>query len=160
MPRESFQYDGETNQIIGFVLPLSDENGLPVPFSFPARNPKEIMQYFETYQPVSSLVNVIMAQPIGIKYSSPFRLMIFGSDNRYTATDVFNRWNFVENELRKLEIHTLVFSSDCDTRYLAAMRKSSFLGVNSKTFDRDWLSCGHDFNAEETKVHSLHLKQI
>lgn len=29
------QYDAKTNQIIGFTLPLNEDNGIPIPFSYP-----------------------------------------------------------------------------------------------------------------------------
>lgn len=102
------QYDSNTNQISGFVLPLHKTNGLPVPFSFPARDTTEIMQYFDEHHPISSNVNVIMAQPIGKKTSPAFCLLIFGSDNKYTYKDVCNRWEFIIHELKKNEYNRIV----------------------------------------------------
>lgn len=138
------QYDVKTNQIIGFVQPLSKENGLPIPFSFPARNAAEIVRYFTPKNKVSSFVNVIMAQPVG-EPSSSFCLLLFGCDNKYTSEDVSNRWNFVIDELNKQEIHVLAVSSDSDPRYNAAMRNLSHLGIKSKMFgDADWFSFGNE----------------
>lgn len=102
------QYDSKSNQITGFVLPLHKTNGLPVPFSFPARDVSEIMQYFDEEHPISSNVNVIMAQSIGKKTSPAFCLLIFGSDNKYTYKDVCNRWEFIVHELKKNEYNRFV----------------------------------------------------
>lgn len=137
------QYNSRTNQVTGFVLPLSKKSGYPVPFSFPARNASEIIEYFDNNKPISSFVNVIMAQSVDIKKSSPFCLMIFGSDNKYTSTDVCNRWNFIKTELRKVGITAFIFSSDSDPRYNAAMRKLSLLGFQSNiNHSSNWFSCG------------------
>ncbi len=37
-------YDRHTNQLVGFALPL-DENGMPMPFTFLAKNAKEIKEH-------------------------------------------------------------------------------------------------------------------
>lgn len=105
------QYDSKTNQITGFVLPLNSTNGLPVPFSFPARNVTEIMQHFDNEHNISPFVNaIIMAQPIGNE--PPFCLMIYGSDNKYTSTDVCNRWIFIKSELKKIAVSVIAMVFD------------------------------------------------
>lgn len=134
------QYNGKTNEITGFVLPINRKNGMPKPFSFPARNVDEIMQYFDHDQSISPLVNVVMAQPVG--NSPPFCLLLYGTDNKYTNDDVCKRWTYIKHELRKLGIYAIAFSSDSDPRYNTAMRKLSNLGKISKWFGESWFSLG------------------
>lgn len=55
------QYDRKTNQLIGFAQPIDRKNGMPVPFTFPARDVSEIMQYFNGNYNESPFVNVITA---------------------------------------------------------------------------------------------------
>lgn len=85
------QYDAKTNQIIGFTLPLSETNGMPIPFNYPARNATEILKHFSVDNSTSTYLNVVMAQPLA--EVPPFCLLVHGSDNKYTAKDVSNRWN-------------------------------------------------------------------
>lgn len=137
------QYDRKTNQVLGFVQPIAARNGMPIPFSFPARNAHEIMQYFDGTKSESQLVNVIMAQPIGLEASYGFCLMLFSSDNKYTSDDVCNRWKFIIDTLKELDITVLNFSSDSDPRYNAAMRKLSHLGCDSNLFGQQkWYQLG------------------
>lgn len=133
------QYDFKTNQITGFALPLHQDNGLPVPFSFPARNASEMMLYFEQPHSISSNVTAIMAQPLDENSSSAFCLMVYGSDSKYTHSDICNRWKFMVNELKKLGIKVVSISSDLEPRYNAAMRQLSQLGCESNIFHgKNW----------------------
>lgn len=59
------EYDAKTNQIIGFVLPIKANNGLPIPFSYPAKSSEDIIAHFSGRNRISSFVNVLMAQPLG-----------------------------------------------------------------------------------------------
>lgn len=146
------QYDKYTNQIIGFVLPLNKTNGLPVPFSFPARNAPEIMQHFSENNSTSVLVNVIMAQPISKNPPPAFCLLVYGTDNKYTADDVCNRWQYIVQKLKELGIKVLCISSDSDPRYNTAMKILSKLGHPSKKIpDLNWFCCGDiDFDHFQT----------
>lgn len=133
------QYDSKTNQIIGFTPPINKITGLPVPFAFPARNAEEIFKHFSSENSISSFVDVIMAQPLA--NAPPFCLALFGSDSKYTSMDVENRWLYIKNELDKLNIKVLIFSSDSDAKYNRAMRKLSGLTnlCDSELFN--WRSC-------------------
>lgn len=95
------QYDPTTNQLVGFVLPLN-QNGMPILNSFQARHAKEIESHFQT-QKEASTIYVIMAQPIkqGVP---PFCLLLFGSDNKFSADDVLKRWAYTKNELEKVKV--------------------------------------------------------
>lgn len=125
------QYDPATNQLIGFTLPTNNENGMPIPFSYPAISADEICRHFSAQNNVSSFLNLIMAQPVKTG-AKPFCLLAFGSDNRYTASDVSGRWRYIQNELSKNGIKTLAFSSDSDPRYNSAMRELSQLSARNE----------------------------
>lgn len=99
------QYDSRTNQILGFVLPINQQNGMPIPMCYKARSMNEILQHFADETPVAHFINVVMAQPLG--NAPPFCLLLFGSDSRYTAVDVSKRWDFITNELNKIGIGVL-----------------------------------------------------
>lgn len=133
------QYDSKTNQIIGFTAPIDKSTGLPVPFTFPARNAEEIFNYFSSENSVSSFVDIIMAQPLA--NVPPFCLAIFGSDSKYTSTDIENRWLYIKSELNKLGIKVLVISSDSDPKYNRAMQNLSGLSELSDKELFGWRSC-------------------
>lgn len=139
------QYYAKFNQISGFVLPTNQENGMPIANSFRARNASEIYSYFAASTPVGQYVNVIMAQPLA--NVSAFCLLLFASDNKYTADEVSKRWKHIVNELKKTNIETLTISSDSDPRFNSAMRRNSKLGAMSNIFDgKEWFSCGNQLN--------------
>lgn len=139
------QYDATTNQLVGFVLPISSSNGLPIPFIYQGRDANEIAKHFSGANPIASFVNAVMAQPI--PGGPPFCLLLFGSDNRYTSADVANRWKYIAQELEKLNIAVLTISSDSDPKYNSAMRKLSLLGYESNIFEgNEWFSCGENLN--------------
>lgn len=131
------QYCAVTNQLIGFVPPIHNETGMPIPYTRPAKNAVEIFNHFANEHSISSFVNVIMAQPIG--NAPPFCLLVFGSDNTYTANDVINRWNYITLQLKEIGIDTLTIASDSDPRYNSAMRQLTGLGKQNK--DYEWFSC-------------------
>lgn len=169
------QYDSKTNQIVGFVLPVNEKNGMPVPFEYNARNATEMISYFLNDTAIASNINVIMAQPIGPDYIAPFCLLLFGTDSKYTCLDVQKRWTFIISELKKLNIWVLAVASDSEPRYNSAQRALSKLGYNSDVFrdigPTDWFKCGK-FNKNEltifvqdtvhigTKMRNLILKTI
>lgn len=134
------QYDSHTNQLVGLKLPLNELSGMPVPYSFPARNATEICNHFAAENSVSNFLNVIMAQPIALN-AKPFCLLAYGSDNSYSTTDVVNRWQHINDELAKLNIKVLTFSSDSDPKYNGAMRQLSRLGYNWGK--NNWFSCDY-----------------
>lgn len=133
------QYDSKTNQIVGFVLPL-DENGLPIPYSFSARNVQEICSHFTGKNIESTFLNVVMAQPVSKPEAKAFCLLAFGSDNRYTSKDICNSWKYLIQELAKLDIKVLTIASDCDPKYSASMRNQSKLGGVCSELG-EWFSC-------------------
>lgn len=136
------QYDARTNQIIGFVLPTSESNGMPVPLVFKARTAIEILRHFSDKNPVAKYVNTVMAQPIGD--APAFCIIVFGTINDYTAENVSKRWIYMEGELAKVGIGVLTMASDSDPKYSSAMMKNSGLGNSSNGFSMNGIfMCGN-----------------
>lgn len=161
------QYDVRTNQIIGFVLPINDLNGMPIPYSYQARNADEICHHFFAKHSVANFANVVMAQP-NTQNTAPFCLLFFGSDGKFSADHVIKRWTFISNTLRKHGITVRSFASDSDPRYNAAMRRISSLGAESDIFpNTKWFSmqsspflCFQDVIHILTKLRNLLLKTL
>lgn len=143
-------YDPNTNQLVGFALPLDDDS-MPIPFSFMARHAKEIESHFKNpLNKISSLVYVQMVQPLA-QNVSPFCLNLFLSDNVFKAEGVIKRWNFLKKELSKEDVVIDNFASDGDGRYLRTMKINSDLGVQDKSFlNCSWFACGSSL--DETYV--------
>lgn len=90
------QYDPVSNEIIGFVLPTDDENGMPIPHSFPARSCDEMIKHFSSSNSVANFVNVVMAKPFA--NVRPFCLLLFCSHSKFTAESVVKRWKYIAAE--------------------------------------------------------------
>lgn len=93
------EFDPQSNQMIGLVLPVNTTTGMPMPYTFLARSATEI-KYNIDKKAKSSLVYVIMAQPL-IPKAPPFLLQMFGTDNKFKAEDVLLRWKHTEQELKR-----------------------------------------------------------
>ncbi|XP_046409390.1 uncharacterized protein [Neodiprion pinetum] len=122
------QYDPKTNQLIGLVLP-TDKNGMPKCKSFMATSPKVMEETMQNI-PIASLAYTIMAQPLQ-KNAASFCLCIFGTDNKFTAEHVLNRFQFIYEQCQQFGIRVLGFSSDGDPRLLKAMRIESQIGISN-----------------------------
>lgn len=135
------QYDKNTNQIIGFVLP-TDHNGLPIPFTYKARSAEEIMEHFASE---ANFINTVMAQPLDNALA--FCLLVHGSNSKYTAEQTSKRWKFETAELLKLNIENLTVSSDSDPKLNSATKKNSLLGETSNVLlDIEWFKCCNNCN--------------
>lgn len=91
-------YDVSSNQLVGLNLPLDENSGMPISSTFVARNLGDIEKHMK--KPLSSLVYVVMAQPTMLD-CRPFILQIFGTNNKFSRSDVLNRWTHMKIELRK-----------------------------------------------------------
>ncbi|KAG4071989.1 hypothetical protein HA402_000637 [Bradysia odoriphaga] len=135
-------YDPNTNQLIGFALPL-DNNGMPITLSFPARSISEIRNHFSNpSNNMSSSLYVQMARPLDPNVPA-FCLMMFLTDNTFKADKVYKRWKFQADQLKEngVKIHNI--ASDGDSRPLKAMKYLSRIGQpNDSYFDCEWFSCG------------------
>lgn len=148
------QYCSVTNQIVGYVLPTNHINGMPIPYSFPARSVYEIYKHFSNKNTIASNLNVIMAQPFGDAHA--FCLLAYGTDNKFTAMDVINRWKFITDELKQVGIKVLIISTDSDPKYNGAMRKLSHLG-SVIDFKAKWFSCDVNSSSPFYVQDSVHL---
>lgn len=147
----SVSYDPKTNQLVGFPLPL-DTRGMPIPYSFLARNVKEIREHYDS-NITSSNAYVQMAQPLS-RNVPPFCLMTFLTDNRFKAETVLSRWNFTTDELRGVNIKVDNYASDGDSRQIKVMKFKSEIGVQDLTFlNCEWFSCGS--RLEETYTQDI-----
>lgn len=136
------QYDIHTNQLVGFVLPKDDRTGMPIPFSFKATSARDMLNHLRN-ETTAYNVNTVMAKPLG--NSPPFCVLVFGSNNGYTAVDVSRRWDFITNKLKGAGIKVLTISSDSDPKYNSAMRKNSGLGSDSMPIN-GLFKCGVNTN--------------
>ncbi|KAG4068990.1 hypothetical protein HA402_008461 [Bradysia odoriphaga] len=136
-------YDPKTNQLTGFALPL-DSNGMPIVSSFPARNVREIYQHYTNPSNfISSTAYVQMAQPTEPANAPPFCLMMYSTDNKFTALDVYRRWNFQASRLNDKGIKINNIASDGDPRLLMAMKILSRIGQPNESYlNCEWFSCG------------------
>ena len=114
-------YDSESNRLVGFVLPCSDQ-GLPLVDSFLATTFESIQRMFETNQR-SKYAYIYMAQCL-FKNVPPYFLACLGTDNCFSAPDVLNRWKYIYGECDKRKISVVSFGSDGDSRNLRAMKIS------------------------------------
>lgn len=153
------QYDSVTNQLVGFVLPINEKNGMPVPFAFPARNANEMLSHFSSPNSSSQFLNIIMAQPMADV--APFCLLVYGSDNKFTSVDVINKWNYIIETLKQKNIEVLVISSDSDPRYNSAMKQCSKLGAHSNIYgikNKFGAFCVQDMVHIATKLRNFFLR--
>lgn len=102
------EFDPKTNQLVGLVLPLHSDSGMPKTFTYMAKNAEDIHKYLQ--KPKSTLVYTLLAQPIKER-APPFILQIFGTDNKFRTVDVINRWKSTVEELEKCVIFILL----CET---------------------------------------------
>lgn len=102
------QYDQTLDQLVGMVLPLDEHNGCPKRYEHTARNQEEIKEFMRHGK--SKYVYIVMAVPLkeGV---APFILQLFGTDNRFKATDVIKRWDHTIQSLQRYldSLHTNFF---------------------------------------------------
>lgn len=132
------QYDVSTNQIVGFVLPLNS-NGMPIKMFYSADSASRIESFFydlDSNKPKepSKYVNVIMAQPL-VHRIPAFCLLVFGTDGKYTAKVIKERWNYIVNQLKAVGIQVLTIATDSDAKYNSAMRQIIKPGLHRQLLD-------------------------
>lgn len=143
------QYDSRSNKIIGCVLRIDSQTGMPVMQGNEAISARSIENCFydvhsKQQKPQSSYVNVIMAQSL-TQASPPFCLMLFGTDGTFTKEVVFNRWKYITDELKKYNITVVSISSDSDPRYNSVMRTAINLGITNNDYPI-WFNIRSDVN--------------
>ena len=127
---KNVEYDALSNTCVGFVLP-NGKNGIPILNSFIVTSFDDIENYFAT-NTMAKYAYVYMVQPLkdGIP---PFCLACIGSDNKFTAIDVLQRWKFINGELSLRGIRVFNFAADGDSRLLKAMHITNHLTSGNTT---------------------------
>lgn len=92
------EFDPKTNQLVGLVLPIHSGTGIPISFSYMAKNAEDIQKYLQ--KPKATLFYTMLAQPLKER-APPFILQIFGTDNTFKTIDVIHRWKSTIDELAK-----------------------------------------------------------
>lgn len=119
-------YDSQSNSFIGFNTHL--KQGKPLSNQYQTDSYAELQLWFEE-KTKSSLINVHMLQPLFLSSSNavskPFLLAAYGIDGTFTSEDVMNRWLWLFREAKDKGVRILGYSTDCDARYLRAMRIAS-----------------------------------
>ncbi|KAJ8669513.1 hypothetical protein QAD02_000772 [Eretmocerus hayati] len=143
------QYDALTDQGVGIVLPI-DGNSMPIPGSFPATTVRHIEKMFENARR-STLLYVYMVQPLSPDAPS-FCVLMYGTDNKFTASDSINRRNHMAQEFEKRGIIVRFISSDGDPRLLKAHKIQSGLGK----FQNPLTPVTHTINGETIVLPEYH----
>lgn len=119
-------YDAANNSFIGFSAPLI--KGVPIVNHFQTDSFSDLQRWFHDYDK-STLINVHIVEPLLTSakdpmHSRPYILAAYGTNNRFNAIDVLRRWYFLYSNCKDQNIRLVGFSTDCDPRYLKAMRLS------------------------------------
>lgn len=84
-------------------------------------------------------------------------MCIFGTDNKFDASDAMRRWDLVVTELQNINIQILGISSDGDSRLLESMKTCSQLGITTiskKSFKNcSWDSVDERFICVQDPTH-------
>ncbi|CAF3425760.1 unnamed protein product [Rotaria socialis] len=109
------------NTFIGFSTPL--DRGIPVPQYFQTDSYEQLKVWFEN-EDKSSLLNVHMLELLTTSKSSSssFLLGAYGITSEFNSIDVLRRWLWIFQYCQTSNIRILAFSTDCDPKYLRAMR--------------------------------------
>ena len=161
---KNVEYDAVSNSCIGFVLPVGS-NGVPLTDSLTVTFFEGIENYFAVHT-MAKYAYVYMVQPLkeGVP---PFCLACIGSDNKFNADDVLQRWQYINSELSLRGVRVINFAADGDSRLLKAMRVTtqltsshSSLSLNNKSTS----FCTHkdNFSVDKwlcTKLYSIFCVQ-
>ena len=128
------EYDSKTDRCVGFVLPL-DQNGLPKGDSFLAVSFSAIEAMFQN-NPIAKFAYVYMAQAL-CSDVPPFCLACIGTDNKFTAMNVMQRWKYIVTECDKRNIAVLSFGGDGDSRVMKGMKVSSSFNTSPSDLASD-----------------------
>ncbi len=111
------EYNPATNSCVGFTL-VTNSKGFFETNMFEASSFERIEAMFKTHT-IANYAYMVMAQPLQ-EGTPSFCISCFGTDNRFTANDVLNRWDYVAHELAKRDIKVVNFAADGDSRLLRA----------------------------------------
>ncbi|CAF3355720.1 unnamed protein product, partial [Rotaria sp. Silwood2] len=132
-------YNAALNTFGGFATPL--EYGIPISGYFKTDSFDELKGWFEN-KDKSNFLNVHMMQPLieSKPYISPFLLAAYGINHKFKTIDVLNRWIWIFEKSQEANVRIVAFSTDCDARYLLAMRLTTgFFAklTNTSIFNRN-----------------------
>ena len=115
-------YDAKSNSFVGFSPPL-DRDGLPRQCHYRTNSFNQLKQWF-VEEARSSLLNIHVVQPItvGGRHDPSYLLSAYGTDNKFDMRHVLLRWLHMIEECRRRGNRIIGISTDCDGRYLRAMR--------------------------------------
>lgn len=150
-----FQYDRRTNQCVGPVLPLI--NGCPVVDSYPATSAATMANYFVN-RALSKIAYVVMVQPLAAR-APAFCLVMFGTDNKFSAEDVGHRLDYMERGLRNEGIVVVGWAADGDNRCLKVMRAQLFpsIPIIPKEFSKEWFFATISFKGPTPNQDGVHV---
>lgn len=139
------QIDPVTGSMIGVLLDKDQQTGMPIIMH---RTLESINQLKHELNNTTMTINanVLMARPL--KNGSPtFCLMVTGCDNKFVATAVTNRREFIISKLQSAGIVVPGSSSDGDSRFLRSQRENCGLYKDASLLDvpPDWT---HWFNSK------------
>lgn len=110
------EYSPKSNQIIGFVTPLNNETGMPIPSLFAATSARAMESMLTDPKiRIAHVINVVMAQPLALN-TPAFCLLVYGGNSQFSKDSVALRWAFISKELAKVGIKVINFASDSDPR--------------------------------------------
>ena len=114
-------YDSRSDTFIGFSSPLL--HGFPR-IRFYSTNSFAQLETWFTTENQSRLLNIYVVQPLQSDDTliSPYLLAAYGTDGQYSSKDVILRWAEIFEQFRARGIRIIGFSTDCDSKYLRAMR--------------------------------------
>lgn len=147
-------YDSRSNSFVGFTLPL--KNGFPC-CQFYSTNSLDELESWHNEVEKSSLLNIHVIQVLTSRNQitlSPFLLSAYGTNNRYNAHDILNRWSRIFDVLMAQNIRILGFSTDGDPKNLRAMRNSMTFFTKDQTI---FLNHPNIFTISSLKVNELHV---
>ncbi|CAF2002036.1 unnamed protein product [Rotaria magnacalcarata] len=135
----SISYDSVNDCFIGFSSRLS--NGLRSINQFRTNSYSELEQWFEDFDK-SKLINAHLVEPLLTKTSSlvhsrPYIVSAYGTNNKVNSIEIFRKWIHMYNACKSKKINVVGFSSDCDPRYLKAMRSSLRIEQNLSQVEKD-----------------------
>ncbi|CAF3320873.1 unnamed protein product [Rotaria sp. Silwood2] len=117
-------YDTQTNTFVGFSLPL-DQNGLPIAKSY-STDSFTCLENWYLNEPMAKSLVAHLFQPLSssLENISPCLLAAYGTNNKFKSSDVIARWGYIYRQCKAKGVRVIGYSSDCDSRYLNAMKRS------------------------------------
>ena len=104
-------YYSRSNNFIGFPLPLC--NGFPQVEYYSTDDFQQLEHWFLTITQATLLnTHVIQPLPSQALHLSPYMLSAYGSDGRYTSSDIVLRWKTIFARFQEKSIHILEYSTD------------------------------------------------